>query len=206
MCAAGDLREERCNVAQIELVNTDRIRLPLPLGAITTQARFAWLWLPVRVYLGIQWLSSGWGKLRSPAWMGSGKALAGFWAHAVYAPVGGTQGVVYYGWYHAFLQFALTHHWALWFGKLIACSEAAVGLLLLLGAFTGLAALSGAFLNFNYLLAGSASANPVLCALAILLLLSWRISGLVGLDFWLLRSRRMPWAPLLHADRPPSLQ
>ena len=63
-------------------------------------------------------------------------------------------------------------------------------LALLLGAFTAVAAGCGALLNFNYLLAGSASINPVLLVAALLLLLAWRGAGYVGLDRWLLPRTR----------------
>ena len=42
--------------------------------------RASWLWLIVRLYLGYEWISSGLGKLGSPAWTGSqaGAAVSGF--------------------------------------------------------------------------------------------------------------------------------
>jgi thiosulfate dehydrogenase [quinone] large subunit len=64
--------------------------------------------------------------------------------------------------------------------------EFLVGIGLILGAFTGVAALFGVFMNMNYMLAGSLSINPVLTLLGILLVLAWRISGYYGLDRWLL--------------------
>jgi hypothetical protein len=45
--------------------------------------RLAWLWLPLRLYVGYSWLSSGWGKFNNPAWMETGQALQGFWTNAV---------------------------------------------------------------------------------------------------------------------------
>src|SRR5579875_2035252 len=131
----------RNEIMRIHLFHDEPLHLPLPVAALFTRSKCAWLWLPIRIYLGYQWFSAGWAKLRSPAWVRSGEALAGFWGHAVYAPVGGDHGVVYYGWYHAFLQYALMHHWAPWFAKLIAGSETTIGVLLILGAFTGLVAL-----------------------------------------------------------------
>ncbi len=61
-----------------------------------------------------------------------------------------------------------------------------VGLGLLFGAFTGVAAFFSAFLNMSYLLAGSISINPEMFILALLLLLAWRIGGFYGLDRYLL--------------------
>lgn len=46
----------------------------------------SWLWLAIRLYLGYQWIESGWGKIANPAWMQGGEALKGFWARAVIIP------------------------------------------------------------------------------------------------------------------------
>ena len=53
----------------------------------------------------------------------------------------------------------------------------------------------GALLNFNYLLAGSASINPVLLVAQLLLILAWRRAGYIGLDRWLLPQIGTPWQP-----------
>ena len=42
--------------------------------------RWAWLWLIMRVYVGYTWLTSGWGKLSNPGWVGTGEALQAFWS------------------------------------------------------------------------------------------------------------------------------
>ncbi len=71
----------------------------------------------------------------------------------------------------------------------------AAGLALILGLFTGLAALAGATMNFNFMLAGTASTNPVLFVLAILLILAWKVAGRIGLDRWVLPAVGTPWSP-----------
>ena len=38
----------------------------------------AWLWLPIRVWLGWQWVKAGWEKLTNPAWLQTGVGLKGF--------------------------------------------------------------------------------------------------------------------------------
>jgi thiosulfate dehydrogenase [quinone] large subunit len=153
----------------------------------------AWIWLIVRVYLGWQWLTAGWEKLHSPGWMATGESLAAFWQRDVSAPVGGTKGLVHYGWYHQLLATMLQHHWYTWFGPLVAISETLIGVLLIVGAFAGLAALFGMFMNFNFMLAGSASTNPVLFVLALLILLAWKTAGYYGLDSVLLPAVGVPW-------------
>ena len=90
---------------------------------------------------------------------------------------------------------------ARFFGKLIAFGETTVGIALILGAFTGLAAVTGAFMNLNFMLAGSASTNPVLLLLGFLLVLAWKTAGYIGLDRWLLPLLGTPWER--GADRSP---
>jgi len=57
---------------------------------------------------------------------------------------------------------------------------------MILGMFTGIAAILGGFMNWNFMMAGSASVNPVLFILAVLLVLAWKTAGWWGLDRWLL--------------------
>jgi len=154
--------------------------------------RFAWLWLIIRLYLSYNWLHSGFGKLSNPAWMQGGTALKGFWTAAVHVPEAGSPPIVF-GWYRTFLQFMLDQGAYTWFGPLVAIGETAVGLLLLVGAFTGIVATLGAFMNFNFMLAGSASVNPVFFLLQMLLILAWKVAGWYGLDRWLLPRLGTPW-------------
>jgi thiosulfate dehydrogenase [quinone] large subunit len=154
--------------------------------------RFAWLWLLIRLYLGYRWIVSGYGKVTNPAWMQGGEALKGFWEAAVAIPETGRPAITF-GWYRTFLQFMLDNEFYTWFGPLIAVTEVVVGVLLLLGAFTGIAAALGAFLNFNFMLAGSASVNPVFFLLEVLLILAWKVAGWYGLDRWLLPRLGTPW-------------
>ena len=69
----------------------------------------------------------------------------------------------------------------------------AIGIALFLGAFTGLAAFAGGFMNWNFVMAGSASTNPVLFAIATWLVLAWKTAGWIGLDRWLLLFLGTPW-------------
>jgi len=68
-----------------------------------------------------------------------------------------------------------------------------VGLGLLFGCLTGIAAFFGALMNMSFLLAGSASSNPVLFTLAIGLMLGWRVAGYYGIDRYLLPALGTPW-------------
>jgi thiosulfate dehydrogenase [quinone] large subunit len=80
-------------------------------------------------------------------------------------------------------------------GYLVSWGEFLVGIALILGIFTGLAAFFGAFMNMNYLLAGAVSTNPILLVIAILLMLAWKTAGWWGVDRWLLPALGTPWRP-----------
>jgi len=89
----------------------------------------------------------------------------------------------------------LSIHAEVWIGKLVAYGELLVGIALILGAFVGVAAFFGAFMNWNFMMAGTASTNPMLFAVAILLILGWKVAGYYGLDRYLLPVLGTPWRP-----------
>ena len=64
-----------------------------------------------------------------------------------------------------------------------------------LRGFTGVAAFFGALMNMSFLLAGSASTNPVLFTMAVGLMLAWRVAGYYGVDRYLLPALGAPWRP-----------
>jgi thiosulfate dehydrogenase [quinone] large subunit len=80
-----------------------------------------------------------------------------------------------------------------WFAKLVAYGELLIGIALIIGAFTGIAAFFGAFMNWNFMLAGSASTNPLLFLIAVGLILAWKVAGYLGADYFLLRWVGVPW-------------
>ncbi len=145
------------------------------------------IWLPIRVWIGWQWIMASIHKFQSPAWMQTGAALKGFWMGAIAIPSTGSA-PIHYAWYRAFLQFLLNAQAYTWFAKLVPVGEFLVGITLILGIFTGFAALMGGFMNFNFMMAGSASVNPMFFALSILLVLAWKIAGYFGADYYL-----VPW-------------
>ncbi len=71
--------------------------------------------------------------------------------------------------------------------------ELLVGIALLAGALAGFAAFAGIVMNMSYLLAGSTSVNPIMFALAIGLILGWRVAGYYGLDRYLMPKLGVPW-------------
>ena len=154
---------------------------------------FALVWMPLRFFLGRDWLVHGGEKIGDPAWMNGGDALRGYWEQAIVVPESGRPPISY-DWYRQFLQYMLDNGWYTWFAKLVAWGEVLVGLALVVGALVGLSAFLGTFMNFSYMLAGSASTNPVLFGLGVFLVLAWKVAGHWGLDRWLLPVLGAPWA------------
>jgi thiosulfate dehydrogenase [quinone] large subunit len=153
----------------------------------------AWFWLVVRVLVGLEWVNAASHKLSSPDWMQTGAALKGYWTNAVAIPAQGKAPITY-DWYRSFLQGMLDSGSYVWFAKLVAIGELAVGLGLIIGAFVGIAAFFGALMNWNYIMAGSTSTNPLLLVAAIALVLAWKIAGYYGADYFLLRWLGTPWS------------
>jgi thiosulfate dehydrogenase [quinone] large subunit len=162
--------------------------------ALFADTRWAWIWVPLRLWLGWEWLQAGWHKLGDPRWMQTGEALQAFWQRAVTVPETGRP-VVAYDWYRAFLQFLLDSSSHTWFAKLVTFGEILVGLGLILGAFTGIAAFFGVFMNWHFVMAGTASTNAMLAAVGVLVLMAWKTAGWWGLDRWLLLWLGTPWRP-----------
>ena len=165
---------------------------PPIIQKLLNDPRAGLLWLPLRIWLGWQWFEAAQHKIFNPAWMQTGDALKGFWTSAVAIPDGGRPAIAF-GWYREFLQFMLNAHAYTWFAKVIALSELTFGILLIIGAFTGIAAFATGFMNWNFMMAGSASINPMLFVIAVGLILAWKVSGYFGADYFLLRSLGTPW-------------
>ncbi|MCC6614158.1 MAG: DoxX family membrane protein [Anaerolineae bacterium] len=157
-----------------------------------SDTRMAWFWLVVRVLVGWSWLEPGLEKLGNPAWTQTGDALRGFWTAAVQVPDSGRPAIAF-GWYRDFIQSLLDTGAYTWFAKLVVAGEILVGIALIIGAFVGVAAFFGAFMNFNYIMAGSASTNGLLGIGALFLVLAWKIAGWYGLDRYLLPWLGTPW-------------
>jgi thiosulfate dehydrogenase [quinone] large subunit len=167
-----------------------------------SSTEYAWVWLIARLYLGIQWVESGWHKIFDPAWISNGAAVKAFWVRAVAVPGTGRPPIAY-DWYREFLQFMLDRELYGIFGKLVALGEVAVGIALLIGLFTGIAAFFGALVNWNFMLAGTASTNPVLGILGIAVLAAWKTAGWWGADRIVLPLVGAPWqrGPILGGEK-----
>lgn len=179
---------------------------------IFSDTRLSPIWLVIRVWLGWQWVSASthklflsdpagntlWGQI-NPAWLVTGEGLKGFWLGAVKVD---PKPVIAFDWYRGFIQFLLDTQSYVWFAKLVAFGEFFVGIALILGIFTGIAAFFGAFMNWNFLMAGTASTNPFLFVAAVLLMFAWKTAGYIGLDRWVLPLLGTPWRPAITLKSP----
>jgi thiosulfate dehydrogenase (quinone) large subunit len=185
---------------------------------------FAWLWLLLRLYLGWEWLVSGWAKtfggsitwkfwnwgddaysltgtancgwIRScdgPPPVPRGAAVQGFAAGAV-ENANGPHPDVAYSWYVDFLEWVRDHGYK-FLGPVVAITEVVVGVLLIIGLFTGIAAFVGMLMNFSYIFAGTAGVNPLFIIISLILIMAWRVAGWYGLDRFVLPKLGTPWQP-----------
>jgi len=154
----------------------------------------------LRLWLGYQWLQAAWGKWTEGGWVGKGAggAVKGFAQGAIAQTTGEHPQVT--GWYADFLEnVVIPNAWV--FSYLVLFGETLVGIALVLGAFTGIAAFFGVFMNASYIFAGVAGANPLMAIVGILLILAWRVAGWWGLDRWILRAIGVPGEPGKLFDR-----
>jgi thiosulfate dehydrogenase [quinone] large subunit len=164
-----------------------------------SNTRAGLFWRPIRIFLGFEWLVAGWHKLTGTGWTDGGAAVLGYWQHAVAIPAQGSAPITF-DWYRSFLQILIDSGAQGWFAWLIVLGELLVGLALLTGALVGIAAFFGIVMNMSYLLAGSTSVNPVMFALAIGLILGWRVAGYYGLDRYLMPRLGVPWKAKVAAS------
>lgn len=132
-------------------------------------------WTAMRVWLGIMWIQTGsdklWGAESTAFLHDNGAGVAQFAA----------RGVPAYSWWGSFLHgFVLPN--APWIAVLVAVSEFAIGVALVAGLFTRVAALGSLALLFTYVMSGTASVSAFYALFAIVILVMWRTSGWIGLD------------------------
>jgi thiosulfate dehydrogenase [quinone] large subunit len=184
---------------------TTTIEEPTIAKWLFTSTTAAWIWLAARVWLGYQWLHAGWEKITgtgggtfawhwaytSDSWLKTSAGLKGFAGYAL-TGAGKEHAAVNYGWYAAFLRYI--EHGGGWLAPVIALGETAIGIGLIVGALTGIAAFFGGVLNVSFGLAGVAGVNPAFFVVEVFLILAWRNAGYYGLDRYLLPAVGTPWA------------
>lgn len=145
------------------------------------------VWLLLRLYLGITWLTLGIGK------MAGGFSAEGFLNNAVANPVM-REGSMVYPNYVAFLEnFALPY--AEFINFIIPLGEVLVGLGLIVGVLTSFAAFFAIVMNMSFLMAGTVSTNPWMIGLTFFLLVAGANAGRFGGDRWVLPfiKQRLGW-------------
>lgn len=131
------------------------------------------VWTVLRVWLGLQWIEAGYHKLTG------GFDAGGFLKGALANATGDHPAVQ--AWYADFLQqFAIPNVQI--FNVLIPWGELLVGIGLIVGLATIPALLAGAFMNLNFMLAGTTSTNPILYTAAMILLFVGTGAYYFGLD------------------------
>ena len=114
----------------------EQFREPRWAQFLFASSRAAWLWLVLRLYLAYVFLPAGWGKITGGKWLfGDGAPIQGLIGGAIASE--DTP-----GWYVWFLQNIVQPNASL-FATLVALGEFAVGLGLLVGLLTGIAAFGG---------------------------------------------------------------
>lgn len=150
-------------------------KVPLVFERLTRSRLAGLVWTAMRIWLGIMWIQAGVAKLwgaENPAFLhDNGAGVAGFAAHATAA----------YTWWGSFLHGFVAPN-AGWIGVLIAVSEFAIGIGLVLGLFTRAAALASLALLFTYVMSGTASVCGFYALFAVVILMTWRTSSLFGCD------------------------
>ncbi|WP_066071704.1 DoxX family protein [Neobacillus soli] len=133
----------------------------------------AGVWTVLRIWLGLQWIEAGLHKITG------GFDATGFLKGALANATGDHPAVQ--GWYAEFLQqFAMPNVHI--FNVLIPWGELLVGIGLVVGLATIPALVAGAFMNLNFLLAGTTSTNPILYTAAMILLFAGAGAYYFGLD------------------------
>jgi thiosulfate dehydrogenase [quinone] large subunit len=184
----GDRKEADADVVEVEGPAFTRF--------LFGNTRAGLFWLPIRIFVGFSFLEAGLHKAFDPdnAWLGGGAALRGYWERAASIPEEGRPPITF-EWYRDFINFLLNGNHEGWFAWVVTFGEIAVGVGLLIGLLTGVAAFFGALMNMSFLLAGSGSSNPVLFTFGIGLILAWRVAGYYGLDRYALPMLGTPWRP-----------
>ncbi len=118
--------------------------LPNPgwVTALFSSTEYAWIFVLARIYIGLSWWEAGWHKVHDQGYMGGGASLKAFWERIVVVPETGRASISY-DWYREFIKFLLDNQTYTCFAMAIALGDCAVGLGLIVGALTGIAAFLG---------------------------------------------------------------
>lgn len=151
-------------------------------------------WLFVRLVLSVEWVRGGLEKVGQAGWTEPpvGRSVSGFLKGAIAKSTEGAHPEVPH-WYHQLAEQVLLPN-AEVFGILVSYGEVLVGVALLLGFLTRIAALGGVTMNLAFLWAGTTSTNPPMLLLGVALVLFGSEAGRFGLDYWVI-PRAAEWLP-----------
>ncbi|MFD1174771.1 DoxX family protein [Paenibacillus puldeungensis] len=136
----------------------------------------SWLLTAIRLYLGYEWLTSGWGKITG------GFDASGFMKGAL-AQTGGEHPAVQQWWATFLENFALPNVGL--FNVLVPWGELLVGAGLILGVFAWAAAFFGMLMNFAFLFSGTVSTNAQMLLLEMFIVVAGANAGRIGLDYFI---------------------
>jgi thiosulfate dehydrogenase [quinone] large subunit len=162
--------------SQIELLGEPSKRRNLEVWEWLKQSKIMAIgWTAMRVWLGVMWIQAGAAKLFGAENAGflhnGGAVVAGYAAHGVPA----------YSWWGSFLHSFVVPN-AGWIAVLVAVGEYVIGIALVAGFFTRIAALGSLALLFTYVMSGTASVCAWYALFAIVILTMWRTSSWLGVD------------------------
>lgn len=144
---------------------------------IRTNKVAAWILTVLRVYIGYEWMTAGWGKLTG------GFNAGGFLQAAIEKSTGDHPAVQ--GWWAAFLEHVAMPGVNI-FNVMVPLGEFLVGVGLILGTFTTFAALMGMVMNFAFLFSGTVSTNAQMVLIQIFIVIAAANAGKIGLDRYVL--------------------
>lgn len=132
----------------------------------------------LRVYIGYQWMISGYGKITGGQFDASG------YLQGAAAAAGGESPTVQ-AWWGTFLETVALPNAEL-FTFLVMWGELLVGIALILGIFTNFSALMGITMNFAFLFSGTVSTNAQMVLITVFILAAGANAGKYGLDRWVI--------------------
>ncbi|MBY7144903.1 DoxX family protein [Virgibacillus sp. NKC19-3] len=132
----------------------------------------------LRIYIGYQWMTGGYGKI-----VGGEFDASGFIQGAIANSTG--EGATVQAWWGTFLETVALPNAEL-FTYLVMWGELLVGIALILGIFTNFAALMGITMNFAFLFSGTVSTNAQMVVITVFLLIAGYNAGRYGLDRWVI--------------------
>lgn len=132
----------------------------------------------LRVYIGYQWMVSGYGKIAGGQFDATG------YLQGAVAAAGGENPAVQ-AWWGTFLETVALPNAEL-FTFVVMWGELLVGIALILGIFTNFSALMGITMNFAFLFSGTVSTNPQMVLITVFIIAAGANAGKYGLDRWVI--------------------